>query len=79
MQFSMVVADSGGSVSLTYIITSVPAGSSLQITTLSTLHAVAGIISGPVSLVDSGTVVTCRVFSSAGVTLYIAILTVLGE
>ena len=53
VQFSMVVADSGGSVSLTYIITSVPSGSSLQTTALSTLHAVAGIISGPVSLVDS--------------------------
>ena len=79
VQFSMVFADGGGSVSLTYIITSVPAGSSLQTTALSTLHAVAGIISGPVSLVDSGTVVTCRVFSSAGVTLYTATLTVLGE
>ena len=79
MQFSMVVADSGGSVSLTYIITFVPSGSSLQTTTLPTLHAVAGIISGPVSLVDSGTVVICRVFSSAGVTVYTATLTVLGE
>ena len=79
VQFSMVVADSGGSVSLTYIITSVPAGSSLQTTTLPTQPAVAGIISGPVSLVDSGTVVTCRVFSSAGMTHYIATLTVLGE
>ena len=76
MQFSMVIADNGGSVSLTYIITSVPAESSLQTTTLPTQP---GIISGPVSLVDSGTVVTCRVFSSAGVTLYTATLTVLGE
>ena len=79
VQFSMVVADSGGSVSLTYIITYVPAGSSLQTAALPTQPAVAGIISGPVSLVDSGTVVTCRVFSSAGVTLYTATLTVLGE
>ena len=79
MQFSMVVADSGGSVSLTYIITSVPPGSALQTTALPTQPAVAGIISGPVSLVDSGSVVTCRVFSSAGVTYYIATLTVLGE
>ena len=54
MQFSMVFSDSGGSVSLIYIITSVPAGSSLQATTLPTQPAVAGIISGPVSLVDSG-------------------------
>ena len=79
MQFSMVVADGGGLVFLTYTITSVPAGSSLQTTALPTQPAVAGIISGPVSLVDSGTVVTCRVFSSAGVTLYTATLTVLGE
>ena len=79
MQFSMVVADGGGLVFLTYTITSVPSGSSLQITALPTQPAVAGIISGPVSLVDSGTVVTCRVFSSAGVTLYTATLTVLGE
>eukprot|EP00731_Ephydatia_muelleri_P021756 Em0014g347a len=76
VQFSMVVADGGGSVSLTYIITSVPAGSSLQATTLPTQP---GIISGPVSLVDSGTVVTCRVFSSAGVTHYTATLTVLAR
>ena len=79
VQFSMVVADSGSSVSLTYIITFVPAGSSLQTAALPTQPAVAGIISGPVTLVDSGTVVTCRVFSSAGVTLYTATLTVLGE
>ena len=79
VQFSMVVADGGGSVSLTYIITSVPAGSSLQTAALPTQPAVAGIISGPVTLVDSGTVVTCRVFSSAGVKLYTAALTVLGE
>ena len=79
VQFSMVVADGGGLVPLTYLITSVPAGSSLKTTTLSTLHAVPGIISGPVSLVDSGTVITCSVFSSAGVTLHTATLTVLGE
>ena len=47
VQFSMVVADGGGLVPLTYLITSVPAGSSLKTTTLSTLHAVPGIISGP--------------------------------
>eukprot|EP00731_Ephydatia_muelleri_P021763 Em0014g354a len=79
VQFSMVVADGGGLVFLTYTITSVPSGSSLQITALPTQPAVAGIISGPVSLVDSGTVVTCRVFSSAGVTLYTATLTVLAR
>ncbi|KAL5475197.1 hypothetical protein EMCRGX_G027266 [Ephydatia muelleri] len=39
VQFSMVVADGGGLVPLTYLITSVPAGSSLKTTTLSTLHA----------------------------------------
>ena len=79
VQFSMVVADRGGSMFPTYTITFVPSGSSLQTTALPTQPAVAGIISGPVSLVDSGTVVTCRVFSSAGVTLYTATLTVLGE
>ena len=72
VQFSMVVDDGGG---LVYIITFVP-GSSLQTTALST---VAVIISGPVSLVDSGTVVTCHVFSSAGWISYTATLTVLGE
>ena len=72
----MVVADGAGSIFLTYTITFVPAGSSLQTTTLPTQPAVAGIISGPVSLVDSGTVVTCRVFRT---TVYTATLTVLGE
>ena len=80
MQFAMVVSDGGGSVFPTYTITFVPAGSSLRTTTLPTQPAVAGIISGPVSLVDRGTVVTCRVLSSAGsATLYTATLTVLGE
>ena len=67
----MVVAGDG-LIDLTFALTSVPVGSSLKATKLS---SVVGLVGGPVSLVDSGAVVTCRVSGSVS---YTAILTVLG-
>ena len=75
VQFSMVAAGDGPT-SLKCAITSVPVGSVLQTTKLTFLSGVAGLISGPVSLVDSGTKVTCLVTPSMS---YTATLTVLGE
>ena len=79
VQFSMVVAAGDGPTFLNYIITSVPIGSVLQTTILPVQSGVVGSISGPVLVNDSGTVVTCQVFSSTGITSYTATLTVLGE
>ena len=55
-------------------------GSSLQTTALIVRSLVVRlVITGPVSLVDSGRVVTCQFFSSTGITSYTATMTVLGE
>ena len=75
VQFSMVAAGDG-SISLNFAITYVPVVSVLQTTKLTFQSGVVGFISGPVSLVDSGTVVTCLVTPTMS---YIATLTVLGE
>ena len=60
-------------------LTSAPPGSSAESTQPFLPYVGCVFISGPVSLVDSGTVVTCDVFSSAGRRPYTATLTVLGE
>ena len=73
IQFSMVAAGDG-SIDLSFHLTSVPVGSSLKATRLTVLSSIVGLVGGPVSLVDSGAVVTCRVSGS----LYTATLTVLG-
>ena len=75
VQFSMV-AGGDGPTSLNCAITSVPIGSVLQTTILLVQSGVVGFISGQVSLVDSGTEVTCLVTPRLS---YTATLTVLGE
>ena len=70
-----MVAASDGSIVLTFVLTSVPVGSSLKATKLTVQSSVVGLVGGPVSLVDSGAVVTCRVSGSVS---YPATLTVLG-
>ena len=70
-----MVAAGDGLIDLTFALTSVPVGSSLQVTKLTVQSSVVGLVGGPVSLVDSGAVVTCRVSGSA---FYTATLTVLG-
>ncbi|KAL5475200.1 hypothetical protein EMCRGX_G027271 [Ephydatia muelleri] len=81
VQFSIVPSDFNAS--LVFVdcrITSAPPGSSLQSTPPFPSHCKGClVISGPVSLVDSGTVVTCRVFSSANLISYTATLTVLAR
>ena len=74
IQFSMVAAGDG-SIDLTFALTSVPVGSSLKATKLTVQSSVVGLVGGPVSLVDSGAVVTCSV---SGNVSYTATLTVLG-
>ena len=75
VQFSIVAAGDGPT-SLNCAITSVPIGSVLQTTILPVQSGVVGFISGQVSLVDSGTEVTCLVTPRLS---YTATLTVLGE
>ena len=70
----MVVAGDGW-IYLTCALTSVPVGSLLSTVILTVQNAVVGLVGGPVSLVDSGAVVTYRVSGSE----YNATLTVLGE
>ena len=70
-----MVAAGDGLIDLTFALTSVPVGSSLKATKLTVQSSVVGLVSGPVSLVDSGAVVTCRVSGSVS---YTATLTVLG-
>ena len=70
----MVVAGDG-SLDVTCALTSVPVGSLLSTVKLTVQNAVVGLVGGPVSLVDSGAVVTCRVSGSVS---YQATLTVLG-
>ena len=77
VQFSIVASDFNDS--SVYCRITTPPGSSLKSTRPFPSCEGCLAISGPVSLVDSGTVVTCDVCSSAGVTLYTATLTVLGE
>ena len=81
VQFSIVPSDFNAS--LVFVdcrITSAPPGSSLQSTPPFPSHCKGClVISGPVSLVDSGTVVTCDVFRRANWISYTATLTVLGE
>ena len=75
IQFSMVAAGDG-SIDLTFALTSVPIGSLLTIEKLPVVQlSVVGLVGGPVSLVDSGAVVTCRVSGSVS---YTATLTVQG-
>ena len=70
-----MVAAGDGSIDLTFALTSVPIGSFLKATKLTVQSSVVGLVGGPVSLGDSGAVVTCRVSGSVS---YTAILTVLG-
>ena len=70
-----MVAAGDGLIDLTFALTSVPVGSSLELSRLSVQSSVVGLVGGPVSLVDSGAVVTCRVSGSVS---YTATLTVLG-
>ena len=77
VQFS-VVAASRDPISLDYAITYRCPGSSLQEGSLSKQSTVLGILPGPVSTNDSGTVVRCRIFGSRdGIFSYTAILNVL--
>ena len=69
-----MVAASDGLKHLTFALTSVPVGSSLQATKLTVQNAVVGLVGGPVSLVDSGAVVTCRVSGSVSYTATLAVL-----
>ena len=69
-----MVAAGDGLIDLTFALTSVPVGSSLKATKLTVQSSVVGLVGGPVSLGDSGAVVTCRVSGS----VYTATLTVLG-
>ena len=71
-----MVAAGDEAIVLTFALTSVPVGSSLMATKLTVHNVVVGLVGGPVSLVDSGAVVTCRVSGSVS---YTATLTVLGE
>ena len=70
-----MVAAGDGLIDLTFALTSVPVGSSLKAKKLTVQSTVVGLVGGPVSLVDSGAVVTCRVSGSVS---YTATLTVLG-
>ena len=70
-----MVAAGDGLIDLTFALTSVPVGSSLMATKLTVQSSVVGLVGGPVSLVDSGAVVKCRVSRS----VYNATLTVLGR
>ena len=70
-----MVAAGDGSIDLNCVLSSVPVGSSLKTAKLVMQSDVVGLVGGPVSLVDSGAVVTCRVSGSD----YTATLTVLGR
>ena len=70
-----MVAAGDGAIVLSFALTSVPVGSSLELSRLITQSSVVGLVGGPVSLVDSGAVVTCSVSGSVS---YTATLTVLG-
>ena len=70
-----MVAAGDGLIGLYCALTSVPVGSLLSTVKLTVQNAVVGLVGGPVSLVDSGAVVTCRVSGSVS---YTATLTVLG-
>ena len=77
MQFSLVAAASSSPITVDYVVTYQCPGSLLQ-GGLNKQSTVVGILPGPVSKIDSGTVVRCRAFGTPEVVQYFATLTVLG-
>ena len=71
-----MVAAGDGPTSLSYAIAR---GSCRQHLFLAGSSVVGLVITGPVSVNDTGTVVTCQVLSSSGAAYYSATLTILGE